>query len=41
MERQNQMVQAEMVKCINLDHFFDVVFELDSKHLIRGNTAVL
>ena len=30
-----------MVKCRNLDHFFDVVFELDGKHLIRANSAVL
>ena len=30
-----------MVKCRNLDHFFDVVFELDGKHLMRANSAVL
>lgn len=30
-----------MVKCRNLDYFYDVVFELDGKHLIRGNIAVL
>ena len=35
------MIHTEMVKCRNLDHFFDVVFELDGKHLIRANSAVL
>ena len=30
-----------MVKCRNLDHFFDVVFELDCNHLMRANSAVL
>ena len=32
---------TEMGKCRNLDYFFDVVFELDGKHLIKANSAVL
>ena len=32
---------VEMGKCRNLDHFFDVVFELDGKHLIKANRAIL
>ena len=40
-EKQNNIIHAEMVKCRNLDHFFDVVFELDGKHLMRANSAVL
>ena len=30
-----------MGKCRNLDHFFDVVFELDGIDLIKANSAVL
>ena len=34
-------MMTEMGKCRNLDYFFDVVFELDGKHLIKANSAVL
>ena len=40
-DKQNLLAQAEMVKCRNLDHFFDVVFELDGKVLICANSVVL
>ena len=41
MERENSKMLTEMGKCRNLDYFFDVVFELDGKHLIKANSAVL
>ena len=40
-DRENSKILAEMGKCRNLDYFFDVVFELDGKHLIKANSAVL
>ena len=30
-----------MGKCRNLDYFYDVVFELDGRHRIMANSAVL
>ena len=40
-ERQTFILHTEMVKCRNLDYFYDVVFELDGKHMMRANSVVL
>ena len=40
-DKENAKMMTEMGKCRNLDYFFDVVFELDGKHLIKANSAVL
>jgi hypothetical protein len=34
-------MMTEMMKCRNLDYFYDVVFVLDSNEKIRVNSAVL
>ena len=36
-----ERVISNMVKCRNLDYFYDVVFVLDSNEKIRVNSAVL
>ena len=37
----NERVLTDMIKCRNLDYFYDVVFVLDSSEKIRVNSAVL
>ena len=40
-DNQNSKMLVEMGKCRNLDYFYDVVFELDGRHRIMANSAVL
>ena len=40
-DHQNSKMLVEMGKCRNLDYFYDVVFELDGRHRIMANSAVL
>lgn len=37
----NEKILGDMIKCRNLDYFYDVVFVLDSDEKIRVNSAVL
>ena len=37
----NETIMSEMIKCRNLDFFYDVVFVLDGDEKIRVNSAVL
>ena len=38
---QSEKILCDMIKCRNLDYFYDVVFVLDSNEKIRVNSAVL
>lgn len=40
-ERSNVRAIASMAFCANLDEFFDVVFNLENKCYIKGNSVVL